>query len=285
LEGAALESGADAGHGVTRLHWADAGLEECVPVMLDQEETRLLLEEVNRAYRTETEEVLVTALVQAIGKSTGRYCLCLEHEGTARLDELFEGLDLSRTVGWFTTRYPVRVDLGYSADADDPSRALTRVKEQLRAVPRQGLGYGLLRYVRGDESISQHLAQMRPDVCFTYRPPTDNLLPRAIPIRLAPESLGPPGNPTNRNAGLVAVTSLISAGRLRVTLTFSPQLYQMETIQRLGTNFVEALRRLIAHCLSPQAGGYTPADFADFSWQQADLDQISAAIGRTLKDQ
>jgi hypothetical protein len=128
-----------------------------VSVTLGVEETRALLREVPQAYRTQINDVLLAALVQAIGQWTGDRTLLVDLEGHGR-EDLFADVDLSRTVGWCTSIFPVRLDL---SEADGPGAALKAVKEQLRRVPRRGIGYGLLRHLAGDAEISARL-EARP---------------------------------------------------------------------------------------------------------------------------
>ncbi|MFD0533589.1 condensation domain-containing protein [Actinomadura luteofluorescens] len=124
-------------------HAREADTEQTT-VGLDAEDTRLLLREVPRAYRTHIDDVLLTALTMALTRSTLSDHASLWLEGHGREQHLVDGADLSRTLGWFTSIAPVRLTL---PPGDDPEAALKAVKEQLRAVPHHGLSYGLLRYL------------------------------------------------------------------------------------------------------------------------------------------
>src|SRR5204863_6104544 len=119
------------------------GSSRMVEVSLTPQETRELLHDVPRAYRTRIDEVLLTALAQTIASWSGRARVRVTVEGHGR-EPLFDDVDLSRTVGWFTTTYPVLLDL---TGANGPGDALKAVKEQRRAVPRSGIGYGVLRHL------------------------------------------------------------------------------------------------------------------------------------------
>ncbi|MFD9074651.1 condensation domain-containing protein, partial [Streptomyces lasiicapitis] len=120
-----------------------AACEETVTVRLDREDTRRLLQDVPDAYRTRVNDVLLCALGRVMARWTGRDRVEVTLEGHGR-EELFDGVDLSRTVGWFTSVYPVALDVPRHADTGS---ALKSVKESLRAVPRGGLGYGALRHL------------------------------------------------------------------------------------------------------------------------------------------
>ncbi|MBD8842487.1 hypothetical protein IFU39_32510, partial [Paenibacillus sp. CFBP 13594] len=110
---------------------------------LSTEVTRQLLRESNRAYQTEINDLLLSALYLAVRKLTGELKLKVNLEGHGREDVL-EGIDLSRTVGWFTTLYPVLLE---GEVEDELSVTIKRVKEGLRKVPHKGFSYGALKYV------------------------------------------------------------------------------------------------------------------------------------------
>ena len=136
---------------------------EEVSVELNQEETRQLIQKVPKAYRTQINDVLVTALLQAIGDWTGDYGISFNLEGHGR--EVIGGdIDLSRTVGWFTSVYPVYIHL---EEADDLGKSLKQVKEALRTIPNKGIGYGILRYLteEGKKSLGE---RAEPEIVFNY---------------------------------------------------------------------------------------------------------------------
>ena len=165
-----------------------AGTAETVVVTLGEEPTRALLQEVPAVYRTQVNDVLLTALAQAYVRWSGQGSLLVDLEGHGR-EELFDDVDLSRTVGWFTTLYPV---LLHVPAGSGPGQALQAVKEQLRGVPNRGLGYGLLRYLSGDEELRQRLGELPgAGVCFNYLGQVDRGLPVGVGLTLAGESIGP----------------------------------------------------------------------------------------------
>ena len=120
---------------------------ELVIKVLGEEQTRALLSEVGAAYHTQIQEVLLAALVEAIWEWTGERQVVVQMEGHGR-EELFEQVDLTRTVGWFTSLYPLRLDL---RRVHGVGEVLQAVKEQVRAVPGRGVGYGIWKYLRVTE--------------------------------------------------------------------------------------------------------------------------------------
>ncbi|HZW29206.1 MAG TPA: amino acid adenylation domain-containing protein, partial [Isosphaeraceae bacterium] len=137
-----------------------------ITVELTAQLTDRLLREAPRAYRMTVPEVLLSAMAQVLAEWTGRSEHRIDVEGHGReVEPVGRGLDLSRTVGWFTSLYPVVLELGAGAA---PAEALKAVKEQLRAVPGNGLGYGVLRYL-GEEATRGALAEApAAEVVFNY---------------------------------------------------------------------------------------------------------------------
>src|SRR5205085_2697383 len=162
-------------------------------VALEAEETEALLHEVPAAYGTQINDVLLTALAQTLATWTGTPTLLLDLEGHGR-EALFEDVDLTRTVGWFTTIFPVLLDL---AEMDGPGAALRTVKEQPRRIPRHGLGYGLLRYSSDDARAQQLQALPQAQVSFNYLGQLDPVLTADALFAPARESAGPANSPRN----------------------------------------------------------------------------------------
>ncbi|RMF35671.1 MAG: non-ribosomal peptide synthetase, partial [Chloroflexi bacterium] len=215
------------------------------------------------------------ALAQAVAKWTGSPTLLVALEGHGR-EELFDDVDLSRTVGWFTTTFPVRLDL---TDARGPGEALKTVKEQLRQVPRRGIGYGLLRYLCQDEEVRRQVRALpSPEISFNYLGQLDQVLPEATPFAPARESRGPDRSAGGERSHLLEINGGIAGGQLRLEWTYSENLHHRSTIERLAQDFAEALRAIIAHCRSPEAGGVTPSDFPLAGLDQRKLDKLLARM-------
>ena len=158
----------------------EAELTQSVSRSLTEYETCALLQDVPAAYRTQINDILLTALVQALSMWSGHSAFLIDLEGHGR-EELFPEIDLSRTVGWFTTLFPV---LLRGAAGDHAGDALKSIKEQLRAIPRKGIGYGLLRYGDEESAIGRRLkAQPAAQISFNYLGQFDQSLPGRRLIR------------------------------------------------------------------------------------------------------
>jgi amino acid adenylation domain-containing protein/non-ribosomal peptide synthase protein (TIGR01720 family) len=248
-----------------------------VTVALTAEETVALLQEVPAAYHTRTEEVLLAALAGAVASWTGERTVLVDVEGHGR-EDLFDDLDLSRTVGWFTSVHPLLLELPAGRD---PGSLLKAVKEQVRAVPGRGIGYGLLRYAHADSS---HFFCGLPaaEIGFNYLGrigAIDGAAARATLFAPAREGSGPARAPRAERAHLLEIDGVIAGGRLEVRWVYGEQVHARETVAAAAGAFLDSLRRLIAHCRSPEAGGYTPSDFPDVDLDQGSLEDLLAELG------
>jgi amino acid adenylation domain-containing protein/non-ribosomal peptide synthase protein (TIGR01720 family) len=229
-----------------------------VSIALTVEETKALLQEVPKAYKTQINDVLLTALVQAFTQWIGGHSLLVDLEGHGR-EEIFNDVDLSRTVGWFTTIFPVLLELG---EAAHPGEALKAVKEQLRGIPNRGIGYGVLRYLWQEREIAKQLKALpQAEVSFNYFGQFDPTFSESSLFSWTPESSGLDCSPHGSRSHLLEVNGFIHRGQLELIWTYSENLHRQDTIEGLAQSFIEALRSLIAHCQLPEAGCYTPSDF------------------------
>jgi amino acid adenylation domain-containing protein/non-ribosomal peptide synthase protein (TIGR01720 family) len=239
---------------------------------LSPEETLQLLQQVPAAYHTQINDVLLTALAQARMRCTGSRVLFTNVEGHGR-ENLFEDLDLSRTVGWFTSIFPVRLELPGAEDDSRPGEALKSVKEQLRKIPRRGFGFGLLRYLGKAREL--HELPEAPMV-FNYLGQFDQLLANSKIFRFASESSGQWHSPKQQRRHALEINSMIIDGRLEVRWTYCPELDSEPSVQSLADEFVRALQKLIEHCRTQGPGGRTPEDFPLVRLEQNTLDTLLA---------
>ena len=244
---------------------------------LTAEETKALLQDVPPVYRTEINDVLLAALSQVLSRWTGSNTLLIGLEGHGR-EDIFENVDISRTVGWFTTLYPLVLDI---SQATGPGELIRAVKEQLRDVPQHGLGYGLICYMGGDAAIKAQLqAASQPEIIFNYLGQFDQALPEGSAFSSAPESSGRAHAASARRSHLIEINGGIMGGCLRMEWTFSTAQYRSQIIERLASEYMQELRDLIRHCQSPVAGGVTPSDFTMTNLSQRKLDKLVTKIRR-----
>nr|WP_323374521.1 condensation domain-containing protein [Nostoc commune] len=237
-----------------------------VTVTLNAEETRALLQDVPSAYRTQINDALLLALVQVFAKWTGQTRLLLDLEGHGR-EEIFSDIDISRTIGWFTTVFPIVLSVEENSNIGE---TLKMVKEQLRQIPNRGIGYGLLRYLSSDRSIIAQLQQLpQAQVIFNYLGQIDQVLSDSSLFQPATESSGSESSLQENRQYLLEIDAIVVASQLQVNWKYSQNIHQTSTIENLALNFVQVLRSLIAHCQSLKSKSYTPSDFplAKLDWQ------------------
>ncbi|HHJ51719.1 MAG TPA: non-ribosomal peptide synthetase, partial [Caldithrix abyssi] len=238
---------------------------------LNEQETEALLKDVPTVYKTEINDILLTALTRAFARWNGRRSLLIKMEGHGR-EDIFENVDISRTMGWFTSLYPVYLNLeGVYAEGD----SIKTVKEQLRGIPNNGIGYGILRYLSTDESVRQKLTGLdQAAITFNYLGQFDQVLPEGSVFKPAKENKGPERNPDDRRVNVISFTCAVTGNKLNVSVSYSSDLFKAETISRLSDAFMEELRALIDHCKSPQAGGFTASDFKLANLDNKKLDNV-----------
>jgi non-ribosomal peptide synthase protein (TIGR01720 family) len=244
---------------------------------LDEDRTRALLREIPAAYNTRIDDALLTALLMALERWTGgsRHRIALEGHGREPIDER---ADLSRTVGWFTAMYPALLD---GEGVSGPGERLKSVKEQARAIPGNGLGYGVLRYMHPLESVRRRLAQIpAAELSFNYMGQFDQVMHEELRLNSAEEAIGPSRSPSGERLFLLEFNASVAGGILHMTWTYSENLHEGATIERLVAMYREALEELIEHCKAEGAGGYTPSDFPEAELDQAGLDRLLGKLSR-----
>jgi amino acid adenylation domain-containing protein/non-ribosomal peptide synthase protein (TIGR01720 family) len=252
-----------------------------VSVRLNPEHTRALLQDVPGVYRTQVNDVLLAALGRVLVDWTGRSRIPVDLEGHGR-EDLFPEMDLSRTVGWFTTVFPVALDLTGPPDCASPEwgHTLKSIKEQLRAVPSRGLGYGALRYLTRNRGL---IGAPQAQVSFNYLgqfdwPTTDNGLYHQVCGGLDSDvALGA------HREHVLDIVGRVEHKHLELTWYYSQELHHDTTVRRLAEAMVQALREIIEHCATPGAGGRTPSDFPLAHLDQSAVDYL-VGNGRSIED-
>ncbi|MGC9671047.1 non-ribosomal peptide synthase/polyketide synthase [Planosporangium sp. 12N6] len=258
-----------------------AGSTRTLSVRLGRDDTDALLRTVPDLYRTQVNDVLLAALGRALSRWTGREQVLIGVEGHGR-EDILEGLDLSRTVGWFTAEFPVGLTVPATADW---GTVLKSIKEQLRAVPHRGLSYGALRYLSAPDSPAAALrSDPAPQVTFNYHGQWgggadggDGLYRAWLP------AIGRDAEPERPRAALLDVTGIVADGQLELGWTYAGEVHDEATVRRLADDVLAALKEIVAHCATAEAGGRTPSDFPLARLDQAAVDRI-AGSGREVED-
>jgi len=234
--------------------------------------TQALLNEVPSAYNTQITEVLLTALAQTLTQWTGDNTALIDLESHGRFSEK---LNLSRSVGWFTSLYPIALEFDSTQNI---ANNLKSIKSLIRAVPNNGKSYGLLRYGSQITEIA-----IDPPVSFNY---LGQLATASLPgsqAKFKKISMSKNGQSTNQAAvnhrpHLLDINCWIERTQLQTEWTFSQYYHQPQTIQQLSQEFLLNLSTLIEHCCTQEVAGYTPDDFGLAQLDQSTLEAILSQV-------
>lgn len=247
------------------------GEADLITVTLDREHTGPLLRDVHETYRTRMDDILLAALARAVCGWSGTCHLLLTMERHGR-EDIDPQLDLSRTAGWFTSLSPLMLVL---PEEGDEGPAIRAVKEQLRAVPQNGIGYGMLRFLADEDTRRKLAAQPQPEILFNYLGIARQSEHESDPLRPLTADTGQAYGPRNSRAHLIDVNVQMIDGRLVARWQYAPAYFLKATIERVARTFIAELTQLIDHCLSAERGQHTPSDFPLADLQQDDLDALS----------
>ena len=265
---------------------------------LPADRTAPLLTAVPQAFGAGVDDVLLAGLALGVAAARPQAApvLQVDLEGHGRGGSETGALtpDLARTVGWFTTVHPVRLDLAGIDPAaaltgsEAAGRALKQVKEQLRAAPDRGLGHGLLRHLN-PQTAPLLAARPRSEVLFNYRGRTDGaggppggwpLAPQeertAVAAAAGPDPQMPAGYPLEIDAVIQAGPD----GRPELVVEWSrPQALLTDAeVSALADAWFAALDAIARHTAGGAAGGVTPSDLSLVSLKQAQIDRLESRL-------
>ncbi|WP_317658691.1 non-ribosomal peptide synthase/polyketide synthase [Pseudomonas sp. KU43P] len=213
---------------------------------LDAEATQRLLKAAPAALQVQINDLLLTALSRAVCRWSQAGSMLVQLEGHGR-EDLYDELDLSRTVGWFTSLFPLHLQPG----SGTPGESLRAVREQLARVPGRGLGYGVLRYL-GRTEVREALAGLaQPRITFNYLGQLDQRADGQALFGAAPESLGDFHSPLAPLANWLEIIGQVEHGQLNMRCIYSCKRYRPETVQGLMDAFQAQLHELINLCERP----------------------------------
>ncbi|MRH89525.1 amino acid adenylation domain-containing protein [Nocardia sp. SYP-A9097] len=269
-------------------------------VEVSEDISTALVGRIASAYRCGVEDALLAALTSALARCRGRRgqlgaaaaatVVAVERHG--RDEAAVPGADLSRTVGWFTAQVPVRLGPVVSEEAVGlaPGQsgsavvALKTVKEQLRAVPRGGFGFGLLRYL--NSSTAGELAALpEPQVGFNYlgQIPDIDVAGDWLPVGMAARL----GGHVDAEMPLAAVISVDAVtmesergSRIHTVWQFASGAVDRAEVAELAREWVSAVQEIAELVRAPSAGGVTPSDLALLSATQDEIDSWERDYGR-----
>lgn len=240
-----------------------------ITMYLDEQETENLLKEVNRAFNTDINDILLSALGLAVREWGGLDKVLINLEGHGR-DSIFSDINISRTVGWYTSQFPVLLDMGRW---DDLAGYIKTVKETLRNIPNDGMSYGILRYLTPAEKKGDFTFSLKPEISFNYLgqiAPPMNL----NDIGASTMSMGDTINPELHMQYAVDINGKVEDKRLEMSFTYNRNEYEESHIKRLADSYYSNLNKLINYCMNREDSELTLSDFTSKSIDQQDLDTI-----------
>ncbi|WP_263264167.1 non-ribosomal peptide synthase/polyketide synthase [Pseudomonas sp. RIT-PI-S] len=257
---------------------ADGTSRECdaaqLSLSLGEACTEQLLKQAPATYRTQVNDLLLTALARVLCRWQGSDAVHVQLEGHGR-EPLFDDLDLTRSVGWFTAAYPLRLAPTASAAAGAAAmgEAIQAIKAQLRGVPHKGLGYGVLRYLAEPGLRAATAALPGAEVSFNYLGQLDHTLGEDALFAPMDGPLGALHDPLAPLPSALGIDCQVAGGCLGMRWTYSRERFNAATIERLAAAYRQELEQLVEHCLG-NAGRLEPADFPLARLTQAQLDAL-----------
>ncbi|OMF39086.1 non-ribosomal peptide synthetase, partial [Paenibacillus peoriae] len=239
------------------------------------EETEQFLKQAHRAYNTEANDLLLTALGTAIQEWAGIRQVLVNLEGHGR-EAILPDVDITRTIGWFTSQFPVVLDMG---EEQNVGRRVKNVKEGLRRLPHKGIGYGILRYLADREGEAPFISE--PEISFNYLGQFDQDLKNNA-FRMSPYSIGASISDTLTKRYALDINGMITDGALELTISYSNKMFMKKSIKKLADLLQESLREVLAHCVEKELPELTPSDLSFQGLTAVELDHIveqTAAAG------
>ncbi|MCB9280800.1 MAG: amino acid adenylation domain-containing protein [Lewinellaceae bacterium] len=238
-------------------------------ILLDPDRTGKLLSSAHQAFGTHINDLLLAALATAVYQTFGRNHAWVMLEGHGR-EELFEDIQLTRTVGWFTSFYPVLLESGAGWTM---TRQIERMRDAIRQIPRNGIGFSILRYLSPPE-WRDGIESCRPEIAFNYLGQFDQEVSQSA-FGLASESMGSLQDPGQKPESGINMLSLVAEGRLRVSFSFDPDLFPATAVHRLREAYAEALTEIIDYCTADEQSGNGSGKYSSEDLTREDLEAIN----------
>ncbi|NBI30765.1 non-ribosomal peptide synthetase [Chengkuizengella marina] len=242
-------------------------------IELSVESTRKLLTEVNFAYNTEINDILLSVLLLAYTDVSDNKNLLLEMEGHGR-EEFERDLDVSRTIGWFTNIYPV-----FFEKQPTLGETIKYVKESLRTIPNKGLNFGIGRHILQD----QYLEQINPEISFNYMGELDGVLREKGEVLLssAEEDSGGSVHPENHSTHLLDLSGFIMDNKLQMIVHYNSRYVNDEMMQKFAECYPQRFEDIIDHCIGQKQQTLTASDFgAQDKLDQEGFDLLAQIYGK-----
>jgi amino acid adenylation domain-containing protein/non-ribosomal peptide synthase protein (TIGR01720 family) len=250
---------------------------------LNEADTLALLKDVNQAYNTEINDILLTALGMAVNEWRGVEKVSINLEGHGR-EEIIEGININRTVGWYTSQFPVILDMSQPGHL---SYQIKTVKETLRRIPKKGIGYGILKYLTPPEKEGGLKFRLEPEISFNYlgqfgqgSNDSDSI------IRMSEMNDGDRTSPELEQMHALNVNGILVGRKLKFSFSYNMHEYKKASIRELADRCKANLLKIIRHCANKKETESTPSDLivdgVDLSLE--DLDDIKELVELNIEE-
>jgi non-ribosomal peptide synthase protein (TIGR01720 family) len=228
---------------------------------VSKEITRLLTSDANTAYGTETGELLMAAFALAMQKTSGCNRIAVSMEGHGR-EQIAEDLNINRTVGWFTSLFPLLLPV-----SEDLHLHIISVKETIRNIPEKGIGYGIFQYLSPWGNPQTRL----PAVSFNFLGSFDGMASDDLLEVTGGE--GQNFSPERNWEFELSVSAHIKSEQLNITIAYNAKRYDSAEIDGLGRSLAESLESIVHFCTAQEKQNLTPSDITlqDISLSELEL--------------
>lgn len=220
-----------------------------------------LTTKVHEVYNLELNEALIIALVITLKAFANEKDIVIELERHGR-EAINDYIDVSRTVGWFTSMYPAY----FSIDDKNFESCIKSLKEQYRNIPEKGFNYSILKYLK-KELTGRENRHIR----FNYLGNFDSLIDKKS-LNLSNIKFSLDSSKENALTALIDIDAMIINKKLKLSFTYSRNRFEEETMQRFINSYLDTLRLMLEECADKDYREFTPSDFAAADISQEDLD-------------
>ncbi|UCH92860.1 MAG: AMP-binding protein [Candidatus Aminicenantes bacterium] len=231
---------------------------ETINMNLGKEETRKLLKEVNQAFNTEINDILLTALGLALNQWAGLEKVLVNLEGHGR-EPIVEEVNISRTIGWYTTQFPVILDI---TTGENLAHQIKSIKETLRQIPNKGIGYGILRYLTPQDKKQGICFEIEPGIRFNYLGQLGGEINRGPEVfKISAMKRGDDISPQAESPYTLDINGAILGEQLGLSITYNKEAYHNHRVEKLLDYYKANLVKIIEYCTAAEETEKTVSDF------------------------
>ncbi|WP_143315168.1 non-ribosomal peptide synthetase [Clostridium sp. HBUAS56017] len=247
-------------------------------ITLDKNTTKKLLRETNRAYNTEINDILLSSLGIAVKEWSGINKVAVTLEGHGR-ENIIENIDITRTIGWFTSCFPVVLDL----TDNDLASNIKRNKEILKKVPNKGIGFGMLKHLTEDFNKNKENFNLKTEISFNYLGQFDEDVNNEL-FEFSNISSGTEISPEFKATDSIQINSMVQNGELKVIIEYNTKEYTDEVATKFIDILKEKIELVIRHCSEKLDVELTPTDYGINDYTLEDLEEIRSFIKENVDE-